>query len=231
MKRYGLQKGRLRGLDEPAPGMNLLPLALLAIDDPDALQVLQDAILEYGPSVSVDVNRGLVRNVSGRVVGSTAGEVIVSVGDDRYAWEHFEPPTEDPSRFARALAAVLLFREWSTKPWPLACDEEFRLVMARSRESLEAQFGRGTRADFHRVAYAVAQRHGYGNAEILISTQRFGRVRVHISAPVPETVLAVIHGEILAEVPMHLVVEVTAHGHPRDDYRLVTDGEVTRFNG
>ena len=90
-----------------SPPAHLLPLALLACEDLDACEVLEDALLESEWSEWTRVARlfwvdGDVRNWEAYVV------------------ERASFPARTLTRTtARAIAAVLLFGEWSTTRWPL----------------------------------------------------------------------------------------------------------------
>lgn len=96
------------------PPAHLLPLALLACEDLDACEVLEDAILESGWSEWTRVALlfwfdGDVRNWEAYVV------------------ERASFPARNLTRTtARAIAAVLLFGEWSTTRWPLVEANEAR---------------------------------------------------------------------------------------------------------
>jgi len=87
------------------PPAHLLPLALLACEDLDACEVLEDALLEcdwWAMPRSLPRLRMLM-------------------------WEYatIELITRPLTRTtARAIAAVLLFGEWSTEPWPLVSDRQ-----------------------------------------------------------------------------------------------------------
>lgn len=176
----------------------LLLLALQAIDDADARQVLQDALLENGPSVSISFTRehpGFIRNTAGLVVGHVRGDtswhVAIDIGDERYAWTSEEPKADITAEDdARALAAVLLFREWSTSPWSVAV---MSLATARARELLEQQLARG-----------------FTRAEIQLREPEFGEVRAHIAAPVPNDVLGAMRADLDRLKPIYLNVEFTS---------------------
>lgn len=98
----------------------ILQLALQAIDDPDALEVLQDALIERGPNVEVVVQPIKPTLTSdGLIIGYRRGAIQVSFGEEVYAWP-LEPGIEYPrDYFAPAIAAVILFRDWPTE-WELA---------------------------------------------------------------------------------------------------------------
>lgn len=87
----------------------LLALALQAIDDPDAREVLQDALLEHGPSVTVE-----------EILSTVPPTVRVEIDSKTFSWPTPRLAVTPFDRlFARALAAVLLFGDWSTETWPL----------------------------------------------------------------------------------------------------------------
>jgi hypothetical protein len=197
----------------------ILSLALQAIDDADAQEVLVDALLERGPNVDVEESFATI-----------PPSVRVTVDGSSFELDLTRELAKGSSQgvSARALAAVLLFRNWPTR-WPLAEANANALTRAiatrRARDLLEAQIARGfTRESLLALLHASLQRHGYGNAEIELTDSVFGHIRAHIVAPVPDTVLASIEGDLLPHVPIYLLVEVTAMGDPRDDYGFDVDG-------
>lgn len=98
----------------------ILQLALQAIEDSDALEVLQDALIELGPNVEVLVQPiKPTRTSNGLIIGFRRGAIRVTLGEDVYTWP-LEPGIEySRDYFAPAIAAVLLFRDWPTE-WTLA---------------------------------------------------------------------------------------------------------------
>lgn len=112
----------------------VLPLALQAIDNADAFDVLVDACLENGHEWSAHHEPGkVVRSIDGRVIGRAYGSdrVTVVVDGRSFVWPGDEKGPGD--MVARALAAALLFGGWSTAPWPLvlqAMIDDWSLVTA-----------------------------------------------------------------------------------------------------
>ncbi len=105
----------------------LLSLALQAIDDDGSRQVLEDLVIERGPSLAV--------TRTCQAYGAPI-DVDVTIDDERYMWSiPFESEPAPKESLARALAAVLLFRDWdsdgcgpgsirppwlrSSYPWPV----------------------------------------------------------------------------------------------------------------
>lgn len=157
----------------------LLSLALQAVDDEDARVVLGDAIEESGWTPPARLPSG------------------------PYAIEEaLGMRTEWPDAWALAVAAVLLFGDWSTEMWPVA---ERCWVFPPYRG-----YGGFTRENFRRLVHNVAVMRGYGNANIVVSEPALGTVRAHIEAPVPETVLAAIDGDLLAYLPVYVRLELTS---------------------
>lgn len=77
--------------------MNLLPLALQAVDDPDALPVLGDAVIESGWDDEAQYPLEPYALIAPRLLGS---------------------PDQPTREWAWAIVAVLLFKDWQTTPWP-----------------------------------------------------------------------------------------------------------------
>lgn len=89
--------------------MVILALALQACDDPDAREVLHDAIEESGWRASIPYPEQATP--AGRWLALHSW--WVDDGDRPLNRDH-----------CRAIAAVLLFRDWSTEMWPVAACAE-----------------------------------------------------------------------------------------------------------
>jgi hypothetical protein len=97
----------------------ILQLALEAAEDPDALPVLGDAILE-AELADVDLAERVFSVVTR---ARERGAVWVMVKERDNAAEYFRQNASTPTpTFAKALAAVLLCRDWQTKPWRYSPD-------------------------------------------------------------------------------------------------------------
>lgn len=120
-------------------GSSLLPLALLAIDDASALPVLGDAILESGWFDKRVMQMMLPLKPIGRTVSPTQrqrarrlrGEFKRGYPDAFRAFVTQETTGLTRQRWARAVAAVLLFGTWSKKRWPGVPGEIWRFTDAR----------------------------------------------------------------------------------------------------
>ena len=95
-----------------SPPAHLLPLALLACEDLDACEVLGDALLECG---WWDERLAQQWDLSG----------------SHHVWVYADGEYNRGHLRARAIAAVLLFGEWSTARWPLVEAHEAQLERAR----------------------------------------------------------------------------------------------------
>lgn len=96
------------------PPAHLLPLALEAMHSADACEVLGDALLECG---------WWDERVEWLAVVLQTGWSFATGEHDRVMAAMWRRPERS---FARAIAAVLLFGEWSTTRWPLVEAHEAR---------------------------------------------------------------------------------------------------------
>lgn len=98
----------------------IIQLALQAIHDPSALQVLEDALEEHGPSIEVRFTPPRPSLYIGRKPASwTLGVVHVAVDGVVYEWTYKRTRRVKGNRSAMAIASVLLFRGWSNERWPI----------------------------------------------------------------------------------------------------------------
>lgn len=151
----------------PRPRMtpDLVALAILAIDDLGARDVLEDACLERLVPYSVAIEApGQVLGVAGELRGWTLGEVRVEVDGGSYRWKIAGPSGFGPGDpEMRALVAALLFGEWSEWAWPL--------VRQTVQRGLPPPSPVGTaRHLYEMVRWSLADR-GHPNAEVEITSR------------------------------------------------------------
>ena len=112
-------------------------LALQAADDPAACPVLGDALLEYGAPLELAAK---VWEVFSRLPAHVQSYRILDEESGTAAEVFFRRnATATTPTFARALAAVLLCREWQTVPW-----WESVVWTFRTGQQLDEAFGAGS---------------------------------------------------------------------------------------